>query len=149
MTGRLTKVEAQALAAFITRVRPDWDAPGIVACLGKAAHLGTPLEVAIACLELAKNPALSTPGLLPERGRHWTQADGQHGANVREPATPPDPVDDEPAVDPAVRASLLAQARAAIHRTPNTRRVPPPGDQTVDDARRAELRARADQESTP
>lgn len=68
---RMTEVEAQALAAFLGRVRPDWDHPGIMAALKKATHLGSSAAVAAAACRLAENLELRTPAILEKPGPHW------------------------------------------------------------------------------
>ena len=68
---RITTTEAQALATFISRIRDDWNHPGIVAAIEKAAPLGTPADIGTALCRLAANTELRTPALLAEDGPHW------------------------------------------------------------------------------
>lgn len=68
---RMTETEAQALAAYLGRVRPDWDHPGIIAALKKAAPLGPSAAVAAAACRLAENLELRTPAILDKPGAHW------------------------------------------------------------------------------
>lgn len=68
---RITKVEAQALAAFIGRIRPDWNQPGIVAAIEKAGPLGPAAAVGAALCKLAENYELRTPAMLDQPGPHW------------------------------------------------------------------------------
>ena len=81
----MTEVQAQALATFVARIRPDWDHPGIMAALGKAANLGSPVQVARALVNLAENPDLRTPAILAQPGSHWSAPNGERvqirGAN--------------------------------------------------------------------
>lgn len=67
----ITKAQAQALATFVSRIRDDWDHPGIVAAIEKAATLGTPAEIGTALCRLAANEEHRTPAFLPEPGQHW------------------------------------------------------------------------------
>src|SRR5690349_17586979 len=73
----MTEVQAQALATFVARIRPDWDHPGIMAALGKAANLGTPAQVARALVNLAENHDLRTPAILAQPGSHWSAPNGE------------------------------------------------------------------------
>lgn len=68
---RISTAQAQALGAFISRIRDDWDHPGIVAAITKAAPLGNPAEIGTALCRLAANHELRTPALLSEPGPHW------------------------------------------------------------------------------
>jgi hypothetical protein len=67
----LNQTSAQALATFVTRVRPDWDHPGVMAAIHKASTLGTATQVARALINLAENPDLRTPAILHTPGSHW------------------------------------------------------------------------------
>lgn len=67
----MTQAQAQALAAFVWRIRDDWDQPGILAAIRKAGTLGTPAEIGTALCRLAGNRELRTPALLSEPGPHW------------------------------------------------------------------------------
>jgi hypothetical protein len=79
----MTRPQAEALATFVNRMRPDWDHPGIVSALSKAASLGGPLDVAHALLILAENRELKSPGMLHQQGKHWKRADGENtGPNI-------------------------------------------------------------------
>lgn len=79
----ITRPQAESLATFVNRIRADWDHPGIVAAIGKASALGGPLDIAHALLTLAENRELTSPGMLPQQGKHWKRADGtQTGPNV-------------------------------------------------------------------
>lgn len=68
---RISQSQAQALAAFVSRIRPDWDHPGIVAAIAKAAPIATPADIGVALCRLAANLELRTPALLAEPGAHW------------------------------------------------------------------------------
>lgn len=67
----VTKAQAQALAAFITRIREDWDHPGIVAAIQKASALGSAADISVALCRLAGNAELRTPATLADPGTHW------------------------------------------------------------------------------
>ena len=73
---RMSEVQAQALAAFVSRIRPEWNVKGIVAALEKAAPTGDVHDVACALIRLAADPTVKTPGMLPQPGAHWLKPDG-------------------------------------------------------------------------
>lgn len=77
---KMTEVQAQALAAFVTRIRPEWRPAGIVAALGKAADTADVHDVAVALIRLAEDKTVLTPGLLPQPGPHWLKPDGSKPA---------------------------------------------------------------------
>lgn len=77
---RMTEVQAQALAAFVSRVRTDWNPPGILAALEKAAPTADVHDVACALIRLAEDGTVKTPGLLPQPGPHWLKPDGSKPA---------------------------------------------------------------------
>jgi len=145
---RITKSEAQALATFVARCRDDWDHPGIVAAIQKAAHLGAPAAIGAALCRLAENRELRTPAMLAEPGTHWT------GTTVAK-LPPPIMCADHPA-EPArecreCRAlaertdhSAGAAAVRAEYRT-RTRRTPRP-EPTPDRTRIEQIRAELDAE---
>lgn len=72
----MTKSQGEALATFVARIRDDWDHPGILASIGKAQHLGSPVQVARALLALAENRELRTPAILSYPGSHWADESG-------------------------------------------------------------------------
>ena len=72
----MTKVQAEALAAFVARIRPEWRPAGILAALEKAAATADVHDVACALIRLAEDATVNTPGLLPQPGPHWLKADG-------------------------------------------------------------------------
>lgn len=77
---RMTKVQAEALAAFVARVRPEWRPAGILAALEKAAPTADVHDVACALIRLAEDATVKTPGLLPQPGPHWLKPDGSEPA---------------------------------------------------------------------
>lgn len=76
----MTKVQAEALAAFVARIRPEWRPAGILAALEKAAPTADVHDVACALIRLAEDATVKTPGLLPQPGPHWLKADGSKPA---------------------------------------------------------------------
>ena len=140
----ITKAEAQALATFVARCREDWDHPGIVAAIGKAAHLGAPAAIGAALCRLAENRELRTPASLASPGAHWG---GTTVAKVAPPVMCPD--------HPSQKASWCLECEDEA--------TPPPadwrGDVTLSRRARpktrpepthdlADVRARADREAT-
>lgn len=77
---RMTKVQAEALAAFVARIRPEWRPAGILAALEKAAPTADVHDVACALIRLAEDATVKTPGLLPQPGPHWLKPDGSKPA---------------------------------------------------------------------
>ena len=77
---RMTKVQAEALAAFVARIRPEWRPAGILAALEKAAATADVHDVACALIRLAEDGTVKTPGLLPQAGPHWLKPDGSKPA---------------------------------------------------------------------
>lgn len=73
---KTTRVQAEALAAFVTRVRPEWRPAGIIAALERAVDTADVHDVACALIRLAADPTVRTPALLPQPGPHWTRPDG-------------------------------------------------------------------------
>lgn len=72
----MNRVQAEALAAYVSRVRTDWRPAGIVAALEKAAPTADVWDVTNALCALASDPSVKTPGLLPGPGPHWRRWDG-------------------------------------------------------------------------
>ena len=62
---------ADALTALIHALRPDWDATGIMAALGKVRDRGSAVDVAIAALRVADDPKNRTPAVIVLAGDHW------------------------------------------------------------------------------
>ncbi len=124
----MTRAQGVAIATAVQQVRPEWDHPGILAALEKAAPLGTPAEVAAAAFRLAGNLQVRTPGMLSQPGAHWrAPADGGPTVSVvvtrcgEHPAHPaahcpecPSPAD-VAKVDHAARA---AEVKAALRSSP-------------------------------
>lgn len=77
----MTRAQGVAIATAVQQLRPDWDHPGILAALEKAAPLGTPAEVAAAAFRLAGNLQVRTPGMLSQPGAHW-RAPAEGGPTV-------------------------------------------------------------------
>lgn len=77
---KITKVQAEALTAFVVRVRPEWRPAGVMAALEKAADTADVHDVACALIRLAQDTTVHTPGLLPHPGPHWIRHDGSKPA---------------------------------------------------------------------
>ena len=71
MTSQLDQATARALAALVHALRPDWDATGIMAALGKVRDRGSAVDVAIAALRVADDPKNRTPAVIVLAGDHW------------------------------------------------------------------------------
>jgi hypothetical protein len=67
----MTQPQAVKLAAFIASIRHDWQRPGIEDALGKARHLASPAQLAIAAIEAARDDGNRTPAVIALDGRHW------------------------------------------------------------------------------
>jgi hypothetical protein len=84
MMSRLTQTQGKRLAELTHLLRPGWDIPGIEAAIRRAPERVSGLDVARALLNLAANPEVATPGLLPKPGRHWPVDD--EGVSVLPPS---------------------------------------------------------------
>jgi hypothetical protein len=145
--------QATALAAFVGRIRPDWDHPGIVAAIGKARGLGSAAAVGAALCRLAENLELRTPAMLPDPGNHWggtTVASRQapsmcpdHPTEKAGPCLESGPCSLEVIKDRRRAAALAAQVKAAIPRRQTVHKHPTPPATDV-----REARARIDAEET-
>ncbi|MCL2089876.1 MAG: hypothetical protein FWH11_01400 [Micrococcales bacterium] len=67
----ITESQAQALAALMTALRPDWDIPGCRTAIHAARHRGPAVEIVHAAVELTKRDDLKTPTVLAKDGKHW------------------------------------------------------------------------------
>ena len=67
MAQALTYEMAVPLAELVHRIRPQWDVPGILAALEKAAAKGGISDVVLAAVDAALDPEASTPGVIPHR----------------------------------------------------------------------------------
>ncbi len=123
----MTRAQAVAVATAVQQVRPEWDHPGILAALEKAAPLGTPAEVAAAAFRLAGNLQVRTPGMLSQPGAHWrAPADGGPTVSVvvtRCGEHPEHPAARCPACEEANRGEVdhqagVAAVRAALREAP-------------------------------
>lgn len=151
----VTQAEAQSLAAFIVRIRDDWDHPGVVAAIRKASALGSAADIGVALCRLAGNRELRTPATLADPGPHWRDTTvGKRDLPAMCPEHPAEKAGHcrecvSRAVQPtgAVRAAL-ADAKAAVraNRPTAPRRAPEPAPR--DTARADHLRALIDQEES-
>lgn len=150
----MTRVQAEALTAFIVRLRTDWRPVGVLAALEKAAPTADMYDVARALVNLAAEPTVQTPGLLDKPGPHWRKPDGETPTrrgdhDIRCPEHPqhfhpcgecravkcPPPEDVLQVMRQAVREGAL-KVRPGVETKPRT----PPAEEL------ARARARADRE---
>lgn len=69
----LTRSQADALAALVHELRPDWGIPGILKALADARDRGTPSEISIAAIHAASDLTNRTPAVIPLPGAHWVK----------------------------------------------------------------------------
>ena len=62
--ARMARTQAEALAAFVVRVRTDWSHGGVMAAIERAAD-ADPLDVARALVTLAADRSMLTPASAP------------------------------------------------------------------------------------
>lgn len=79
---RIDRAQAEALAAFIIRVRTDWSHGGVMAAIGKVTD-ADPLDIARALVNLAADPTALTPALLEKPGPWWRNPDSRNVAPPR------------------------------------------------------------------
>lgn len=72
----MTRVQAEALATLVGRLRTDWDHRGIVAAIERAVPTANAWDISHALLHLAEDRAVKTPGMLVQPGKHWRKPDG-------------------------------------------------------------------------
>lgn len=70
MTIGISRSQAEHLAALVHAIRPDWDAPGILAALVKVRTRPLAL-VAYAAVRAAENTSNRTPAVIALDGTHW------------------------------------------------------------------------------
>ena len=80
--ARMARSQAEALAAFVVRVRTDWSHGGVTAAIERAAD-ADPLDVARALVTLAADRSMLTPALLAKPGPWWRNAAGLNVAPER------------------------------------------------------------------
>lgn len=80
--ARMARTQAEALAAFVVRVRTDWSHGGVVAAIERAAD-ADPLDVARALVTLAADRSMLTPALLAKPGPWWRNPAGENVAPER------------------------------------------------------------------
>ena len=71
-----SRTDAEALATFTRRLRPDWNHAGIVAAI-LACRTAALSETAVALIRMAEDGSVQTPGLLNTPGRWWFKAADQ------------------------------------------------------------------------
>lgn len=69
----MDRPQAQALAALVHALRPDWEPAGIMTALAAARDRGDVFEVAQAAIHAASVKANRTPAVIPLAGEHWTR----------------------------------------------------------------------------
>lgn len=74
---RIDRAQAEALAAFIIRVRTDWSHSGVMAALEKS-NIVDALDTARAVVNLAADPTAKTPALLAKPGPWWRNPAGEN-----------------------------------------------------------------------
>ena len=79
---RIDRTQAEALAAFIIRVRTDWSHGGVMAAIGKVTD-ADPLDIARALVNLAADPTALTPALLEKPGPWWRNPESRNVAPPR------------------------------------------------------------------
>src|SRR5689334_13424900 len=67
------RADAEALATFVRRLRPDWNQAGTVAAI-QASRTAALSEVAVALIRLAEDGSAKTPALLNTDGHWWFRA---------------------------------------------------------------------------
>lgn len=82
---RITRRQATALAELIHALRPEWDAPGVLAAIGEARDVGPAPMVAIAAIRAATTPTNRTPAVIPMEGAHWRTDPGSPAARFPDP----------------------------------------------------------------
>ena len=78
----ITRTQAEALAAFVTRVRTDWSAAGVIAACEKVRDADT-LDIARALVNLAADRTALTPALIAKPGPWWRNPAGENVAPPR------------------------------------------------------------------
>lgn len=76
MTDFITKDQAEALAALVHQLRPDWQTQGIMSALAKVRDRGPAFDVAHAALYAAADPTIRTPAVIAMGGEHWMRGKG-------------------------------------------------------------------------
>ena len=71
MMNQITRPQADALAALVHELRPEWDTRGIVKALFDARERGTALDVAHAAINAAADLTHRTPAVIALAGPHW------------------------------------------------------------------------------
>ena len=69
----MDRPQAQALAALVHALRPEWEPAGIMTALAAARDRGDVFEVAQAAIHAASVKANRTPAVIPLAGEHWTR----------------------------------------------------------------------------
>ena len=122
--------QAQALAALIATLRPDWQPPGILKALSDARTRGTAWDLAHAALYAAQDPSVRTPAVIALPGDHWRGRSLGDGTPIHYPRCP------EPG-HTSYRADNCGACRAERLEATAPRETPPGGAPMPDEVRRA------------
>ena len=122
--------QAQALAALIATLRPDWQPPGILKALSDARTRGTAWDLAHAALYAAQDPSVRTPAVIALPGDHWRGRSLGDGTPIHFPRCP------EPG-HTSYRADNCGACRAERLEATAPRETPPGGAPMPDEVRRA------------
>jgi hypothetical protein len=132
MEGRaMTTANPRDLAALqhlVTRIRPDWDTPGVHAALQAANRAAWPLErIAAAAIDAATTPTTRTPAGIGDRLRNGWAANTAAQPPRRDPAEAAAPYDRNThgravaeRATAAHRAQALTRARQALRAAQKT-----------------------------
>lgn len=71
MMNQITRPQADALAALVHELRPEWDVRGIVKALFDARERGSAHDVAHAAINAAADLTHRTPAVIALAGPHW------------------------------------------------------------------------------
>lgn len=127
----MTKAEARVIAESVAIVRPDWLVTSLTSLLHEF-RAKSPVEVHLALLWVAYDPATKTPARIRTEGPWWhIAAKAAHEPNTA-PALRPFPP--APKADPAPAEAIAAQ-RARLARALATTDIPTTEDRmpTADD----------------
>lgn len=83
MTTSITRPQADALAALIHELRPEWGIPGIVKALHDARDRGDAYAVTVAAIHAASDLANRTPAVIAMPGAHWVKGKAPDSDQIR------------------------------------------------------------------
>lgn len=82
----MTKDDAQALANFLHRLRPEWSIPSMMRLLGEHRNEYDYRDLSRAALNVALDDSKRTPGIIFLDGKHWDQPEQPRPAIPAGPA---------------------------------------------------------------